>query len=73
MAVFFWRRANAAGAVASILMGTVVTIAWNVAGIESVDAIYPALIVSLVALIGVSLTTARPPVEKWKPFFDEAR
>jgi SSS family solute:Na+ symporter/sodium/proline symporter len=71
MAVFFWKRANAAGAVASILMGTVVTIAWNVAGIKTVDAIYPALIVSLTGLFGVSLLTARPAPEKWKPFFDE--
>jgi SSS family solute:Na+ symporter/sodium/proline symporter len=73
MAVFFWKRANAAGAVASILMGTVVTIAWNVVAIETVDAIYPALIISLAGLFGVSLLTARPAPHKWEPFFDEAR
>jgi SSS family solute:Na+ symporter/sodium/proline symporter len=73
MAVFFWRRANAAGAVASILMGTLVTVTWNLAGIQSVDAIYPALAVSLVGLVGVSLATTRPAPEKWRPFFDEAR
>lgn len=73
MAVFFWRRANASGAVASILMGTLVTVGWNLAGVQSVDAIYPALLVSLVGLIGVSLATARPAPEKWRPFFDETR
>jgi SSS family solute:Na+ symporter/sodium/proline symporter len=73
MAVFFWRRANAAGAVTSILLGTIVTVAWNVAGIRTVDAIYPALFVSLAGLVGVSLATEPPRAEKWKPFFDESR
>ena len=31
MAVFFWKRATTAGAVTSIALGTVVTVAWNVA------------------------------------------
>jgi Na+/proline symporter len=73
MAVFFWRRANAAGAVTSILLGTIVTVAWNLAGIRTVDAIYPALFVSLAGLVGVSLATEPPRAEKWKPFFDESR
>lgn len=60
MAVFFWRRATAAGAVASILCGTVVTVVWNVIGIRVVDAIYPALAASLASLVIVSLLTARP-------------
>jgi SSS family solute:Na+ symporter/sodium/proline symporter len=72
MAVFFWKRATAAGAVASILMGTVVTVAWNVAEVQSIDAIYPALVISLTGLIGVSLLTNAPAPEKWKPFFDAA-
>jgi len=69
MAVFFWKRANTAGAVSSIVAGTVITVVWNVLGIETVDAVYPAVAVSLVALIGVSLATPAPAVEKWKPFF----
>ena len=68
MAVFFWKRANTAGAVSSIIAGTVITVVWNVAGIQSVEAVYPALGVSLVALIGVSLATAAPAKEKWEPF-----
>jgi SSS family solute:Na+ symporter len=70
MAVFFWRRANTAGAISSIVAGTVITVAWNVLQIESVDAVYPALAVSLTALIGVSLATPAPPMQKWKPFFE---
>ena len=69
MAVFFWKRANTAGAISSIVAGTVITVVWNVLQIESVDAVYPALGVSLLALVGVSLATPAPPVEKWKPFF----
>src|SRR5215472_12024920 len=69
MAVFFWRRANTAGAISSIIAGTVITVVWNLLQIESLDAVYPALAVSLVALIGVSLATAAPPAAKWKPFF----
>ncbi len=70
MAVFFWKRANTAGAVSSIISGTVITVVWNVMEIEWLDAVYPALAVSLVALIGVSLATAAPPAAKWKPFFE---
>lgn len=70
MAVFFWKRANTAGAISSILSGTVITVIWNVLGIQWLDAVYPALGVSLIALIGVSLATDQPSGEKWKPFFE---
>jgi Na+/proline symporter len=69
MAVFFWKRANTAGAISSIVAGTVITVIWNILQIESLDAVYPALAASLAALIGVSLVTPAPPLEKWKPFF----
>ncbi|HZT29173.1 MAG TPA: sodium:solute symporter family protein [Bryobacteraceae bacterium] len=68
MAVFFWKRANTAGAISSIVLGTVITIVWNVLEIQWLDAVYPALVVSLMALVGVSLATAPPPKEKWEPF-----
>jgi SSS family solute:Na+ symporter/sodium/proline symporter len=70
MAVFFWKRANTAGAICSILAGTIITVVWNVAGIENIDAVYPALGVSLASLIGVSLATPPPAKEKWAPFFE---
>jgi Na+/proline symporter len=83
MAVFFWRRATAAGAVTSILLGTTITVVWDAFEIQTrfqeygwikdVDAIYPALAISVVALIVVSLASEAPAAEKWKPFFEPAK
>jgi SSS family solute:Na+ symporter len=72
LAVFFWKRANGAGAVSSILVGTTVTVGWNLAGIEWLDAVYPALVSSVLCLIVVTLLTAPPPREKWQPFEEKA-
>lgn len=69
MAVFFWKRATTQGAVVSILLGTIVTVGWNL-GQHDLDAVYPALGASVASLILVSLFTAPPPPEKWKPFFE---
>jgi len=69
MAVFFWKRANAFGAVTSIVLGTAVTVGWNLAGIRVMDAVYPALVISVLSLIVGSLATSPAPEEKWKPFF----
>lgn len=68
MAVFFWKRATTAGAVVSILLGAGITVWLNLVGYEL--AIYPALGASVLSLIFVSLFTAPPPAEKWKPFFE---
>jgi solute:Na+ symporter, SSS family len=68
LAAFFWRRATAKGAVASIAAGTVVTVGWDwltphlPAVIGTRDAILPALIASLLCLVIVSLAT-KPPSE----------
>jgi len=65
LAAFFWKRATAAGAVASIAAGTLVTVSWeSVSGwfprvVAERDAILPALLVSLLALVVVSLCTKR--------------
>ncbi len=69
MAVFFWRRATGQGAVASIFLGTVVTIAWQWSG-SDIDAIYPALGASVLSLVAVSLLTPPPAPEKVNPFFE---
>jgi SSS family solute:Na+ symporter len=78
MSAFFWKRATAAGAVTSIALGTFVTIAWNYGGKHLLppawaerDAIFPAMIVSLVSLVVISLLTRAPRREQWAPFFDE--
>jgi SSS family solute:Na+ symporter len=68
MAVFFWRRATTAGAIASIVLGATLTVGLSVAGYDL--AIYPALGASVASLFIVSLLTAPPPPEKWKPFFE---
>jgi Na+/proline symporter len=85
MAAFFSRRATAAGAVWSIALGTVITVFWNLQQISlqnhhstlipaywlQRDAIFPALAVSVLALVVVSLVTRAPRHEQWAPFFAE--
>jgi solute:Na+ symporter, SSS family len=82
LAAFFWRRATAPGAVVCILAGTVITIFWNLQQLAfqahretflppswlARDAIFPALLVSVVSLVAVSLLTAAPAPEKLRPF-----
>ncbi len=68
MAVFFWKRANTAGAVSSIILGTAITVAWNILQIQWLDAVYPALGVSVLALVLVSLATAPPSRANLEPF-----
>jgi solute:Na+ symporter, SSS family len=76
LAVFFWKRTTTSAAVTSIALGTVITVAWNVAQEHGwkndTDAVYPALAASLISLILVSLVTPKPDPAKWKPFFEEA-
>jgi SSS family solute:Na+ symporter/sodium/proline symporter len=74
LAAFFWRRATAKGAVASIAAGTVVTVGWDSltphlsAVIGARDAILPALIASLLCLVIVSLATKAPSESQLRPF-----
>jgi SSS family solute:Na+ symporter/sodium/proline symporter len=71
LAAFFWRRATAAGAVASIAAGTFLTVLWSSfssylpRAIAERDPIFPALIVSLLALVLVSLFT-KPHADTWE-------
>ena len=69
IASFFWRRATGKGAVASILSGVLVTLIWKWQGPAAVDAVIPAIAVSVLALVMVSLLDSPPPEEKVKPFF----
>ena len=54
--------------ISSIVLGTVITVAWNILNIQRLDAVYPALGVSLLALIVVSLATAPPTRANLEPF-----
>ena len=76
LAAFFWKRATAQAAVASIAAGTAVTISWDTAFVHSHlptilaerDAIFPALLASLLCLVIVSLATPRPSAAQLQPF-----
>jgi SSS family solute:Na+ symporter len=76
LAAFFWKRATASAAVASIAVGTVVTVTWDTAFIHAHvpaalaqrDAIFPALFASLVCLVAVSLLTPPPTSAQLQPF-----
>jgi SSS family solute:Na+ symporter len=74
LAAFFWKRATAAGAVASIAAGTVVTVAWDFVAkhlspaLGERDAILPALIASLLGLFAVSFLTKKPDAKQLEPF-----
>jgi SSS family solute:Na+ symporter len=76
LAAFYSRRVNQQGAVACIAAGTFVTVFWDTdfvrrtlpASIAHRDAIFPALIASLLCLFLVSWSTPPPPPEKVQPF-----
>lgn len=85
LAAFLWKRVTAAGGTASIAAGMLVTVlvtwrqealsAWLSASWgRTVDVteymIYPAVIASVVCLVGVSLLTPPSPEERWKPFLN---
>jgi SSS family solute:Na+ symporter len=76
LAAFFWKRVTAAAAVTSIAAGTVITIFWDTpfihhnvpAVVSDRDAIFPALIASVLSLAIVSLFTTPPTPSQLKPF-----
>jgi SSS family solute:Na+ symporter len=76
LAAFFWRRATATAAVVSIAAGTLVTLFWDTpfihhalpAVISDRDAIFPALLASLLCLFAVSSFTAPPSPKQLQPF-----
>ena len=76
LAAFYWKRATASAAVASIFTGTFVTVTWDSAFIHTHvpailsdrDAIFPALIASLLCLLVVSLLTPPPNAAHLKAF-----
>jgi SSS family transporter len=77
LAAFFSKRVTAAAAVASIGLGTVVTVFWDLGknllppALAHRDAIFPALVVSLLSLFVVTLLTPAPSKEQLAPFVTE--
>ena len=70
LAVFLWKRATTAGAITSIVAGTVVTVAGNLMQFSPELVVYPAVAASVVSLIAVSLFTAPPDPAKLKALYD---
>ena len=79
LAAFLWKRATRQGAIASILTGTLITITWTFFlpswdGYQYLNPFlreltYPASILSILALIVVSMATPKPKEENLEPFF----
>jgi solute:Na+ symporter, SSS family len=72
VAALVWKRATAAGAVTSIVMGVVTTLVWEFGGYgerSGIDPVIPAITLSVLSLVAVSLLTPRQSAEKLKPFF----
>ena len=80
LAAFYSKRVTAWGAVAAIGVGTVVTLAWDSPDIKAMmhlppvlaqrDAIFPALIAAVAALVVVSAFTPKPKPEQLAQFGD---
>jgi SSS family solute:Na+ symporter/sodium/proline symporter len=76
LAAFYSRRVTAWGAVAAIAAGTVVTLVWDLPGVKTLfpkiladrDAIFPALLASLIAMVSVSALTPAPASEQLAQF-----
>jgi SSS family solute:Na+ symporter len=73
IAALFWQGATKAGAIASILSGTVTALAWEEMDfvrdslpefLSGLDAVLPAITISVAALVIVSLLTAKTKVTK---------
>jgi SSS family solute:Na+ symporter/sodium/proline symporter len=76
LAAFYSKRVTAQGAVAAIGTGTVVTLVWDIPAVKAVfppilaarDAIFPALIAAVLAMVIVSLLTAKPTLKQLEQF-----
>ncbi|HEY0384935.1 MAG TPA: sodium:solute symporter family protein, partial [Pyrinomonadaceae bacterium] len=72
IAALIWRRATAAGAITSIVTGVATTLIWEFGGLGTatgVDPVIPAILLSVLALVVVSLLTAPPSAEQIEPFY----
>jgi Na+/proline symporter len=70
VAAIVWKGATKAGAVSSILVGTVVSIGWQVylkdylpAPVKELDAVLPALVMSVACLVIISLLTSKKRID----------
>jgi SSS family solute:Na+ symporter/sodium/proline symporter len=76
LAAFYSKRVTAWGAVAAISAGTVVTLGWEIKAVKALlppivasrDAIFPALLAAVTAMVVVSLFTPKPKPEQLAQF-----
>ena len=76
LAAFYSKRVTAWGAVAAILAGTVITLVWDLPAVKSLfppilaqrEAIFPALFLSVIAMVVVSMFTGAPRAEQLAQF-----
>jgi SSS family solute:Na+ symporter/sodium/proline symporter len=76
LAAFYSKRVTAWGAVAAIAAGTVVTLGWEIKAVKALlppivasrDAIFPALVAAVAAMVAVSLFTPKPRPEQLGQF-----
>ena len=64
----YWRRTNLPGAVAGMIVGAATVLIWNtfikpLGGIFAIYELLPAFVLSLIAIVVVSLLTKEPPKE----------
>mgnify|MGYP000146320242 FL=1 len=69
----YWRRTNLKGALAGMIVGAVTVLVWNtfisqLGGIFAVYELLPAFVLSLIAIVVVSLATEEPSKEITKEF-----
>lgn len=65
----FWRRANKQGAIAAMVGGLGVSVAWELFGTASIDPVLPGFLCSAALLFGVSLMFPPPPEGATGPYF----
>jgi Na+/proline symporter len=74
VAALTWKRATAAGAVTSIIAGVATTLIWEFGGFgqrTGIDPVIPAIAISVISLIIVSLSTPHQSREQLKPFYGD--
>ena len=66
-----WRRAIKEGALAAMVGGVTMTMAWKLYGPEAIDPVLPGFLCSALLLVTVSLLTPPPPSSATAPYFEK--
>jgi SSS family solute:Na+ symporter/sodium/proline symporter len=79
LGAFFWKRATPLGGACSVGAGMAATLLWEFvaqpnlgdSSLGAVDPVIPAILISVLTLVLVSLAGKPPEREKWLPFYNE--